>query len=445
MYSFAGPADVKGKYQKLRDILQPLLIVIFLVTPWLKTGGKPVLLFDFFNRHFIIFGTSFFSHDAPLLFFLAIILALAIFLVTALYGRLWCGWACPQTVFIHAVFNQVEKWIMGPYAKRTLLYRAAGGIEKNLRMALLGLSFLTICWVMAHSFVAYFLGADVVTAYIIDGPFAHAQGFIILMIMTAVLFFNFVIFREKFCRSVCPYGRFQNTLIDTNTVVVFYNALRGEPRGKKTAQGASEKGDCVGCNRCVTVCPVKIDIRQGFQQECLACAKCIDACNEVMQKTKQPPYLIRYETGDGQKITLKRFRLVLYAGLLVIFTGALIWNLRARSEVDFGISRSPAQPFSVRLDNGKKIIQNQFQLHLKNQTREVQHVSAVLSQSNLEKGFKLLSAASGLTLEPEQDLKTPAFIEIEEAALGTGSSSLQLILQHNNSKSVISIDFVGVE
>ncbi|MBY0451599.1 MAG: cytochrome c oxidase accessory protein CcoG, partial [Bdellovibrionaceae bacterium] len=340
MYSFAGPAEVKGKYQTIRDWLQPVLIVIFLVTPWVTIGGRPVLLFDFLNRHFVIFGTSFFSHDAPLLFFLVIILALAIFLTTAIFGRQWCGWSCPQTVFIHAVFNKVEKWIMGPYAKRTLQYRQ-GGSQNNIRLLFLYLSFLLICWVLAHSFVAYFAGADVVTRYISEGPALHLQAFTVLMVMTGLIFFNFVIFREKFCRSVCPYGRFQNTLIDTNTVVVFYNALRGEPRAKKGSQVA-EKGDCLDCNRCVAVCPVKIDIREGFQQECISCAKCIDACNDVMLKTARQPSLIRYETGDRKKMTFKRFRLVLYTGLISIFTGALVWSIEMRSDIDFGVTRSSA-------------------------------------------------------------------------------------------------------
>ena len=446
MSSFAGPAEVKGKYQTIRDWLQPFLIVIFLATPWLKIGQQPVLLFDFINRHFVVFGVSFFSHDAPLLFFLVILLILAIFTVTAVFGRQWCGWSCPQTVFLHAVFNKVENWIMGTYSKRTLFYRGVGGSSKNVKVVFLYAVFLIICWLMAHSFVAYFVGPEVVTHYLSDGPSRHLQAFTVLMLMTATLFFNFTFFREKLCRSVCPYGRFQNTLIDTNTVVVFYNALRGEPREKnRRASGEPDRGDCVDCNRCVSVCPVKIDIRQGFQQECISCAKCIDACNEVMKKTNRQPFLIRYATGDGQKITLKRFRLVLYAGLMLIFTVALIWSLNIRSEIDFGLSRSTRQPFSVRVDQNVKIFQNRFQLHLKNQTQQVLNVSIHLSDENIKSGFRLLSAASQLTLEPEQDLKTPAFIEIDEAALSKGDQTVQLILKHNNSTTSRSISFIGVE
>jgi cytochrome c oxidase accessory protein FixG len=442
MYSFAGPAEVKGRYQTIRDWLQPVLVVIFLVTPWLKIGGQPVLLFDFINRHFVIFGTSFFSHDAPLLFFLVIILILSIFLTTAVFGRLWCGWSCPQTVFIHAVFNQVEKWIMGTFAKRSIQYRE-GGAGSNIRLFFLYFTFLMICWVLAHSFVAYFAGADVVTQSILEGPTRHLRAFAVLMIMTGLLFFNFVFFREKLCRSVCPYGRFQNTLIDTNTVVVFYNALRGEPRAKKSSHLA-EKGDCVDCNRCVSVCPVKIDIRQGFQQECIACAKCIDACDAVMLKTDRQPSLIRYETGDQRKITYKRFRLVLYAGLMIIFTGAFIWSIGVRSDIDFGITRSSSQPFEVREEQGRKVIQNQLKLHLKNQTARKVEVSVELSEKNRIDGFRISSALAGFSLSSEQDIKTPAFIEINEADMKTADMHIEVVLKYGDAKILRAIDFVGV-
>lgn len=445
MYSFAGPADVKGSYEKIRNRLQPILIVIFLVTPWLKIDGKPVLLMDFFNRHFVILGRSFFSHDAPLLFFLVIILVLSIFTITAVFGRLWCGWSCPQTVFLHTVFNRIEKWIMGSYTQRTLFYKSVGGTSKSIKILFLYFVFLLVCWVLAHSFVAYFLGANVVVRYLSDGPALHMRAFTVLMVMTGVLFANFTFFREKLCYYICPYGRFQNALIDTNTLVVFYNSLRGEPRGKRAATTVSEGGDCVSCNRCVAVCPVKIDIRQGFQQECIACAKCIDACNEVMHKVKSQPYLIRYETGDRQKITLKRFRLVLYSGLLFIFVAALIWNINLRSEIDFAISRSAAQPFTVRQEVDQKVIQNQLQLHLKNQTQKVLNVSVELSKENQDQGFKLLSAVSHLTLQPEQDLKTPAFIEINEKSMTEAAKSLKLILETDGIKTVRQIEFVGVQ
>lgn len=444
MYSFAGPAEVKGKYEKIRDLLQPVLIAIFLLAPWIKINDKPLLLLDFFNRHFVFLGHSFFSHDAPLLFFLVILLILVIFLITAIFGRLWCGWSCPQTVFLHSVYNKIEKLIMGSYAKRRVLYRSGDSFSKVLKVIILYGVFILTSWILAHSLVAYFLGADVVTSYINEGPGSHLQAFIVLMVMTGVLFFNFTFFRENLCLYICPYGRFQNALIDRNTLVIFYDRIRGEPRGK-LAPNLQESGDCVDCNRCVNVCPVKIDIRNGFQQECIACGKCIDACNEVMHKIKRQPFLIRYETGNQKKISLKRFRLALYAGLVIIFLGALVWSIANRSSIDFTISRSNSTPFSVRQENGKKIIQNQLQIHLKNQMASFTDVSVELSEQSIQDGFRLLTSLKQLQMSAEQDLKAPAFIEINESDIKFKKYKVEIQVNTVNGKILRSIDFIGVE
>jgi cytochrome c oxidase accessory protein FixG len=412
--------------------------------PWLRIDQKPALLLDFYNRHFVFFGFSFFSHDAPLLFFLVILLVLSIFTVTAIFGRLWCGWSCPQTVFLHSVFNKIEKRMLGSYGQRQKFFNSDETVSKKIKILTLYGVFFLVCWVLAHSFVAYFLGSDAVVSSILEGPLLHLKAFSILSAMTLVLFLNFAFFREKLCFYICPYGRFQNALIDSNTLVVFYDMLRGEPRGKLTAHNA-EKGDCVDCKRCVTVCPVKIDIRQGFQQECIACGKCIDACNEVMHKIKRPTSLIRYETGDGKKITWKRFRLALYAGLIVIFMGAFIWALESRSKVDFNITRASGNPFSVRVQNGVRTFQNQFQIHMKNQTEMPLMVELQLSEVNQKEGYTLLSSAQQVQLQPEADFKTSAFIEINETDFKSEQSDLQLQLKFKDQSLVRPLKFIRVE
>lgn len=443
MYSFSGPAEVRGRYQKIREILQPVLILFFVVAPWISIHQQPMILFDVFNRRFSFFGSTFFSHEAPLLFFVLILVILLIFIVTAIFGRLWCGWSCPQTVFIHALFDKVEKLFFGSYTKRQIFYRSADSFEKKIKIISIYLVFLALCWILAHSFVAYFVGADVVTRYIIEGPFQHLNAFIVLMIMTFVLFFNFVFFREKFCFFICPYGKFQNSLIDRNTLTVFYDFIRGEPRGKLSQDKA--QGDCVACDRCVRVCPVKIDIRQGFQSECIACGKCIDACNEVMHKTKKQSHLIRYETGNQKKITLKRFRLALYAILFIVFMGGLLWALFHRNAVDFNVTRAHLRPFSNRTENSKKIIQNQIQLHLQNQSQELVSVHLRLSEKNTVNGFRLLTPAQDLALTPGQDVKIPAFVEIFEDQYSGINSTIELILETTPSQQVKSFRFIRVE
>lgn len=411
MYSFAGPAEVKGFYQKVRDLLQPALICVFVFLPWIRIQGEPALLLDFWNRHFIIFGSVFFAHETPLLFFLVILLVLAIFLVTALYGRLWCGWVCPQTVFLHSVFSRVERWLLGSYSQRMVFYKSEDSLKKKIKILLLYFIFLIISWLLAHSFVAYFLGANTIMSFIIEGPAKHLNTFFVCLTMTGVLFFNFTFFREKFCIYVCPYGRFQNALIDANSLVVFYDSLRGEPRAK-TPSPEVDKGDCVDCRRCVNVCPAKIDIRQGFQLECISCGQCVDACNAVMQKLNRPRHLIRYETGNQKPITLKRFRLALYGLLIVLFTVGLVWSLYLRTGIDLSIGRAHEAPFSVRYEQERKIFQNQIWLHLKNQTGKPLELKLSLSSENQVVGYRLLSPAQHVTLMPGQDLKTTAFLEI---------------------------------
>lgn len=419
-----------------------------------------MILFDIFNRHFAFFGYTFYSHDAPLLFFVLIIVILLIFIVTAIFGRLWCGWSCPQTVFIHSLFDKFEKLYFGTYTNRQLFYKSPDSFKKKTKILVYYSIFLALCWVLAHSFVAYFLGAELVTQFIFEGPSVHFEAFVILMAMTLILFFNFAFFREKFCFFICPYGKFQNSLIDRNTLTVFYDLMRGEPRGKLSSNLSVsskqnlKKGDCVDCNRCVRVCPTKIDIRQGFQSECISCGKCIDACNDVMKKIGKPTNLIRYETGNQKKITLMRFRLALYLVLIVFFAGGLLWALTHRNAIDFNITRAHLQPFSHRIEGGpsenlkmlnephskgsqnlpqlKNIIQNQIQLHLKNQTEDRIRVHLMLSEKNQRDGFRLVTPALELTLEKGQDVKVPAFIEIEENQFSNAKSIVELILETQN-------------
>ncbi len=426
MSVYSGPAEVKGFYQKIRDFLQPVLIILFVAAPWIQIHGEPMILFDVVNRHFVFFGSTFYSHEAPLLFFLAILLVLSIFLVTALFGRLWCGWTCPHTVFLMAVFNRVEKWILGQYTQRMLFYKSEDSFKKKIKILFLHFVYISICWALSHSFVAYFVGADKITSFIMDGPNLHMSTFLLCSAMTLILYFNFAFFREKLCLYICPYGRFQNALIDRNSVIVHYDQMRGEPRSK-IATYNSDKGDCVDCRRCVNVCPAKIDIRNGFQLECISCGQCIDACDAVMTKMKRPERLIRYETGNQKPITLKRFRLALYALLIVLFTSGLIWSLYERHDIDMTINRAHMMPFSSRMENEKRILQNQIQIHLKNQTQKIQQIHLSASEA-----FKLLSPAVDMELGPGQDLKTTAFIEIPVDQFSFDKNEVIISLKSDN-------------
>ena len=417
-----------------------------MLTPWIKINGQPMILIDVFSRHFVFFGITFFSHDAPFLFFLLIILILAIFTVTALFGRLWCGWTCPQSVFLHALFNRIERLLLGRSLKRQLLLKSEDSPLKKLKIFSVYFVFAIICWLLAHSFVAYFLGSEAVTKYIIEGPALHLNAFISLTLMSVFLFLNFGFFREKLCFVICPYGRFQNALIDSNSLVVFYDALRGEPRARLSAkQQTFDSGDCIDCQLCVKVCPTKIDIRKGFQFECIACGMCIDACNNVMSKIKKQPNLIRYETGDQKKIDFKRFRLVLYSSLVLVFTIAFVYSLEHRSPFDFYVTRGHLAPFVVRQEIGKKVLTNQLQLSIRNQTDTVQKIQLKLSDRNQTEGYRLLTPALSTELSVGQDLKLPGSIEIDEERFTHSSPQLEFILSSENNSLKRQILFIKVQ
>lgn len=430
MFSFSGPAEVKGQLQKWRQKLHPLLICIFLFLPWVKINGHPFFFFDFKANHFVIFGSTFFSHEMPMLFYLVMMTILVIFIVTALFGRLWCGWACPQTVFIHSVFNSIEKMILGTYTQRVLLFKAEDSPSKKAKIFIVYTAFMFVCWILVHSVLAYFIGGEQVIVYIIDGPTKHQALFLTIILATLILFFNFTFLREKFCAQICPYGRFQNALIDEGTLVVAYNKSRT---------------DCVDCNRCVNVCPVKIDIRDGFQFDCISCGRCIDACDAVMEKIKKPKKLIQYEPGNQKPVTFLSFRLILYVSLLMVFTVGLGYNLWHRTPLEFLLTRAVNNAFQLRIDKGHKIYQNQVHLLLKNQTSSPLSVVVSLSKNSSDAGFELSTPVNSVVLLPDQDLKIPAFLEINEKRYVGDSSNVEL--QVHSGKQIIqqTIKFIKVK
>lgn len=341
------PADVTGRFQRRKKLVWSVLILIWIVLPWIEVGGRPAILIDIERRSFFLFGATFNAQDFWLAFFLVSGIGFLLFVVSALFGRVWCGWSCPHTVFLEGVFRRVERWIEGGAAARKRLAEMPWSTAKVARRAAKLAVFLAISLFLAHNLLSYFFGAHDVVAAVTRSPAEHPTAFVFVVLTTLLVFANFTWFREQLCIVVCPYGRLQGVLYDRDTINVAYDDTRGEPRGRYTESG---RGDCIDCFRCVAVCPTGIDIRNGTQLECVGCANCVDACDEVMDKVGQPRGLVRYDSERGfeeGRRRLLRPRLWFYAVLLLIGVGVFALTASGRTPFEAKLSRQQGASYAV--------------------------------------------------------------------------------------------------
>lgn len=321
------PKKPKGKLYNWRRILAYILTAVFFLGPFVKYKGDPILLLNIFERKFVIMGVIFWPQDFYLLVMSMIALMIFVVLFTVIFGRLFCGWICPQTVFMEFLYRQVEYWIEGSHVKQRRLDDQKMNFEKIWKKSLKHLIFLIISFATINAFLAYIIGIDEVIKFYNDGITKQAGRLIGLIVFTGVHYLVFAKFREQVCIIVCPYGRLQGVLLDKNSISVAYDYKRGEPR--KGEVSATEQGDCIACNNCVAVCPTGIDIRNGTQLECINCTACIDACDQVMEKVKKPKGLIRYASertlaeGIGLKINGRIIFYSVFLTLLLILIGYL--------------------------------------------------------------------------------------------------------------------------
>ncbi|MBL9187611.1 MAG: cytochrome c oxidase accessory protein CcoG [Opitutaceae bacterium] len=393
---FLHPADARGPFTRARRWSAYGLIAFYLSLPWINVGGHPAVFLDVAQRRFHLFGLTLAAQDLWLLFFVITGLGFSLFFVTALLGRIWCGWACPHTVFLDHVFRRIERLIEGDAVQRRALDAApntGGKISKRiLKHTLYVLAAATI----THLFLAYFVSLPEVWAMMHERPGAHWGAFVFMIAGTGALYFNFAWFREQLCIVICPYGRIQSALIDDHSLVIGYDTKRGEPRGKRAeALAATSRGDCVDCNRCVQVCPTGIDIRQGLQMECIGCTACIDACDDVMTRLHRPRGLIRYDSQKafaGQRTRWWRPRTALYGVLLMVGAAVATWALTTVRPANLGVTRITGTPYVVSAD----FVRNQFLVRIVNKRSaparfvvEVRGAPAGLVQSGFNAPFEI--------------------------------------------------------
>lgn len=377
---YVHPQDVKGKWKKLRNIIYWVLISIYLILPWIYYNGRQVILLDIPKREFFLFGTVFYGHDGPILIHILLGFIFFISFVTAIWGRVWCGYACPQTVFIESLFRVVERFIEGSARRRDKLEAGEWNVEKFLKRALKWLVFLLLSLHIVHSGLGYFVGTRELLSITINNPSDNLTLFFIMLFLTGVILLDFGWFREQFCIIACPYGRFQSLVMDANSLIVGYDRKRGEPRKRTPGISPADLGDCVNCDRCVKVCPTGIDIRDGLQMECIACTMCIDACDEIMTKVSKPVGLIKY-TSENQLAGKKRIligpRNILYCALFLLMIVTLGLNLKIRQDIKVQVLRGSSQAYQVV---GESTVVNhfKFKVNFYNQDELVFDIGGVL-------------------------------------------------------------------
>lgn len=348
------PKKPKGKFTNYRDLVTLFLLAIFFILPFIKLNGNPFLKINIIDREFFIIGQPFYPQDFFILALGAITSVVFIILFTVVFGRIFCGWICPQTIFMEGVFRKIEYWIEGDRNKQIKLANQPWTGEKIWKKTLKWSIYVIISLIITHWMFMYIVGYQDVFKIMQEGPVVYPTNFIVMIIFTGLFYFVFAWFREQVCTLVCPYGRLQGVLIDKETINVFYDFNRGENRAKWRKgedRKAAGKGDCIDCNQCVVVCPTGIDIRNGQQLECINCTMCIDACDEVMVKTGLPKGLIRYATQDEiEKEEKFKFttRMKAYSVVLLALLGFLGYLLNNRGTLEAKFIKPAGSTYYVK-------------------------------------------------------------------------------------------------
>jgi len=440
------PRKVKGKFYNWRTYLSYVLLAILFAGPFIKIDGQPLLLLNFFENKFVIFGAVFWPQDTYLLIFMLLIFMVFIILFTAVFGRVFCGWFCPQTLFMEMVFRKIEYWIEGDANQQRKLNAMPWNQEKILKKTGKMIIFSFISLLIGHTVMAYLIGIENTLEIVTHPPTENMAGFLGLLAFSGIFLFVFSWFREQACIVVCPYGRLQGVLLDDNSMNVIYDYVRGEPRGriKKSAVAAIEeppKGDCVDCTLCVQVCPTGIDIRNGIQMECVNCTACMDACDEVMIKVNRPTGLIRLDSEKGVREGKQKLvspRVVGYSFVLLVLFGIFVSLLWTRSDLEATVTRFRGMTYQER-EGGE--VSNLYEVSFINKTFDDQIVE--LRAESEDYRIEVVGH-DDWTLQGQARFEGRFFIVTDQDKIHTNQNEVKLLLLQNGEViDEIETSFVG--
>ena len=418
--NWVHPLTSRGRFLSLRKWIGLGLIAFFLLAPHFTLGGKPLVFFHLAKQQFSVFGATFHPTDNVILMVLGLSVVWTVFIATSVFGRVWCGFLCPQPVYLEFIYRPIEQFFEGPPYLRKRRESQPPDVASRVRNALKLMTFFAFSALLAHTFVAYFIGWDSLMEQLGSSPSEHKGVFFAVAFTTALVLFDFTYFREQMCTVTCPYGRLQTLLYDKDTQIIGYNPKRGEPRGSIRLTGENSEvptGDCIDCTRCVKTCPTGIDIRRGLQMECIGCAQCIDACDSVMQRIGKSPGLIGYTSLkelDGGKTRWLRPRVVLYALVSLTIYSTFAYLLMFRAPADVQLMRTGRDVYKI-LPTGD--VANQLVAHMTNRTDETQSFELELVEP---KNARFTASISPFVLDPQAHGSLDLVVTLERDVFRNG-------------------------
>ena len=435
------PLKTGGRLYNARTLASIIYLAAFFGLPFARVNGHPVFLINILERRFILFGQIFWPQDFFIFALGMVVFIVFVALFTVVFGRIFCGWACPQTVFMEMVFRKIEYWIEGDAPEQKMLAKAPWNTDKVLKRTSKWTAFWLVSFIISNTFLAYIIGVDELKKLITEPLSAHLGTFIALSVFTTVFFFVYLWMREQICTVICPYGRMQGVLLDRDSIIVAYDYKRGETRGKFHKNEERTIGDCIDCAQCVKVCPTGIDIRNGTQLECVNCTACIDACNNMMAAVGLPAGLIRYASENN--IAKKRawhmtWRMKSYSIVMCLLLGVLVWLLSTRTDVGVTLLRTPGQLFQEQPNNQ---MSNLYNYKLLNKTFKDKEVK--LKPENFEGTIKLVGEEK-LVIPKDGYTSGTMFIYLDNKEVKSRKTKLQIGVYENGEKiSTIYTSFLG--